>query len=189
MQSDLAAFRRSDDTAVSLPLDADCDHVIYGQVAQQGDKRTGGLVVAIGMAVIVSRAGCPGNDAPVDLHSDSRVGAGITACKSTVEGEQIAAGLLDDDVFLGISLVGVSGVVDDVQAETVPDKGERVFVGCVQVFTRGCLGEGIAEKSVIPQFFDENRGGPVCLNRDIASLGQSLGGDCQHLSRLGPDDP
>ena len=50
---DLAAFRRSDGAPIALALDTDRDHVVHGQVAQQGDKRTGDLVVATRVAVIV----------------------------------------------------------------------------------------------------------------------------------------
>jgi hypothetical protein len=47
LQGDLAAFRRSDGAPVALALDTDRDYVIHGQIAQQRNKRTGGLVVAI----------------------------------------------------------------------------------------------------------------------------------------------
>ena len=55
LQGDPAAFRRSDGAPIALSLDADRDHVVHGQVAQQGDKRTGGLVVGTGVTVIVGQ--------------------------------------------------------------------------------------------------------------------------------------
>ena len=77
---------------------------------------------------------CPRNDTAVDLNGDPWVGAGTAAGEGAIEGEQVTAGLLDDDILLAITLVGVGGVVDDVEAGPVTGQGEGGLVVRVQVF-------------------------------------------------------
>ena len=83
----------------------------------------------------------------------------------------------------------IGGVVVDVEAVPVSDLGEGGLVDRVHVLARGCFGEAVSEKAVIAHFFYENRGGLVCRDGDGACQGQLLGGCCQDLSRLGPDQP
>ena len=101
--------------------------------------------MAIRIADVVGRGGCTRHFHTVDIDREPWIYPATSGCQGDVKCEQVISCLLDDDILLAIAFIAVRKVVYDIQAHSVPFKGEGGLIGWIHILARGCFGEGIAK--------------------------------------------